>query len=300
MIVRAKTPKGLSWTGRIAVLGIAALVLPLAPSWARSDKAASIEPDQSAGIERSQSPVEIQPGQRDDRFTGKAVQDSVDQELRKDPELAALAREIDTATKQLRFHPDTRGDLERSQEQQLAKIQTEINLKRSMLADLNKKRGRDNKAGRPQQDGAQDEYLQKLITEMDETELELIETTSMLEINRAAYHARQQGIQQQPEEADGKLLALVIEKFTRDPEVVALKQEVEETQTHLAHLKTNLRQSHDPALVASQKQLTKLEQEYKRSGTPNIRKLLSECPWAPPEVRRRLRLFESWRKKSIP
>ena len=33
MIVSAKTPKGLSWAGRIAVLGMAALVLPLAPSW---------------------------------------------------------------------------------------------------------------------------------------------------------------------------------------------------------------------------------------------------------------------------
>jgi beta-lactamase regulating signal transducer with metallopeptidase domain len=37
MIVRAKTPKGLSWAGRIAVLGVAAFVLPLAPSWAKDD-----------------------------------------------------------------------------------------------------------------------------------------------------------------------------------------------------------------------------------------------------------------------
>src|SRR4029077_21017026 len=33
MIVRAQTPKGLSWTGRLAVLGMAAFLLPLAPSW---------------------------------------------------------------------------------------------------------------------------------------------------------------------------------------------------------------------------------------------------------------------------
>ena len=36
MIVRAKTPKGLSWAGRLAVLGLAALLLPLAPSWAQN------------------------------------------------------------------------------------------------------------------------------------------------------------------------------------------------------------------------------------------------------------------------
>jgi bla regulator protein blaR1 len=33
MIVRARTPRGLSWAGRLAVLGTAALLLPLAPSW---------------------------------------------------------------------------------------------------------------------------------------------------------------------------------------------------------------------------------------------------------------------------
>ncbi len=37
MIIRAKTPKGLSWAGRLAVLGLAALLLPLAPSWAQNN-----------------------------------------------------------------------------------------------------------------------------------------------------------------------------------------------------------------------------------------------------------------------
>lgn len=39
MIVRAKTPKGLSWSGRLAVLGTAALLLPLAPSWGQKSDA---------------------------------------------------------------------------------------------------------------------------------------------------------------------------------------------------------------------------------------------------------------------
>ena len=38
MIVHAKTPKGLSLVGRFAVVGLAALLLPLAPSWAQKDK----------------------------------------------------------------------------------------------------------------------------------------------------------------------------------------------------------------------------------------------------------------------
>ena len=38
MIVRARTPKGLSWAGRLAVLGTAALLLPLAPSWGQKSE----------------------------------------------------------------------------------------------------------------------------------------------------------------------------------------------------------------------------------------------------------------------
>ncbi len=43
MIVQARTPKTLSWAGRFAVLGLAALILPLAPTWAQ--KADSPKPD---------------------------------------------------------------------------------------------------------------------------------------------------------------------------------------------------------------------------------------------------------------
>ena len=41
MIMRAQTPKGLSWAGRLAVLGTAALLLPLAPSWGQKTEADS-------------------------------------------------------------------------------------------------------------------------------------------------------------------------------------------------------------------------------------------------------------------
>ena len=43
MIVRAKTPRGLSWAGRLAVAGLSALLLPLAPSWAEKDAADAVQ-----------------------------------------------------------------------------------------------------------------------------------------------------------------------------------------------------------------------------------------------------------------
>jgi beta-lactamase regulating signal transducer with metallopeptidase domain len=45
MIVRAKTPKGLSWAGRLAVACLSALLLPLAPSWGQKDNPPSAYAD---------------------------------------------------------------------------------------------------------------------------------------------------------------------------------------------------------------------------------------------------------------
>jgi len=61
MIVRAKTPKGLSWAGRIAVLGMAALLLPLAPNWARANVVDQPPAEQQGitDISRSQHDLEL-------------------------------------------------------------------------------------------------------------------------------------------------------------------------------------------------------------------------------------------------
>ncbi len=45
MIVKAKTPKRLSWAGRLAVAGLAGLLLPLAPSWGQKEEGGVEEKD---------------------------------------------------------------------------------------------------------------------------------------------------------------------------------------------------------------------------------------------------------------
>ena len=54
MIARARTPRGLSWAARLGVLGLAALILPLAPTWAQKPDAPSPEraPDAAAAQAR--------------------------------------------------------------------------------------------------------------------------------------------------------------------------------------------------------------------------------------------------------
>ncbi len=55
MIVQARTPRTLSWAGRLAVLGLAALILPLAPTWARQTDASRPEADRDA------APAKVKP-----------------------------------------------------------------------------------------------------------------------------------------------------------------------------------------------------------------------------------------------
>src|SRR5271157_6008186 len=75
MIVQARTPKALSWAGRLGVLGLAALILPLAPTWAqkpdtpahdgdRDATAAAVKPDRDT---RSSLDIEM----NDDGLLGK-------------------------------------------------------------------------------------------------------------------------------------------------------------------------------------------------------------------------------------
>jgi beta-lactamase regulating signal transducer with metallopeptidase domain len=64
MIVGAKTPKGLSWAGRLAVLGLATLLLPLSPSWAQQSDVGQRpnDPPRAPALpaNRAESMVEVQ------------------------------------------------------------------------------------------------------------------------------------------------------------------------------------------------------------------------------------------------
>jgi hypothetical protein len=122
MIVRARTPKCLSWAGRLAVMGIAALLLPLAPSWAHQDETAArparvdrLTPagnrksnvDLSAGPDRVQS--EQQAGQADSPRERLALLTRDDDKNgdRKDDHDGELSERIEKTVKDL---IDTLGD----------------------------------------------------------------------------------------------------------------------------------------------------------------------------------------------
>ena len=107
-----------------------------------------------------------------------------------------------------------------------------------------------------------EDHVQKMMAEMDQTELELIEAMSMLEVKRDACKARLQEIQEPTQSTDGQQRVRVEEEFKRDPDVIDFMREFEETREHLEHLKRSVRQPHDAARVAAQNQFDKLQREY--------------------------------------
>ena len=101
-----------------------------------------------------------------------------------------------------------------------------------------------------------------MMSEIDQTELELIEAMSVLDVKREAYKARRDESQQLAQVNDGQLLARIKDEFKKDPDVIAFKQEFDETREHLEHIKQTVRQPQDAARVAAQKHFDKLQKEY--------------------------------------
>lgn len=186
-------------------------------------------------------------------------------------------------------------DLTESLKQQLLKIAAEIDEKRSKLKELNKKgnvsfikpvdrlnaNNDDDNGVQPAFKLVPEDHVHKMMAEMDETDLELIETLSTLEVKREAYKARREVNEKASSGTDAQQLARVREEFARDPDVVALKQDFEATSEHLEHLKKNVRQARDPSRLKAQEKHDKLEQEYEELWTSKYPEILARLSMGP-------------------
>lgn len=116
MILRAQTPKGLSWAGRLAVLGTAAFLLPLAPSWGQKSHPdqAQVELDRVADFDHYNAGLTQDrdqpnpPAKRDEnaarqpaeRQSDEQLEHRIQEEFRKDPEVIALSDDLAAAAEQ--------------------------------------------------------------------------------------------------------------------------------------------------------------------------------------------------------
>jgi len=148
MIVQARTPRALSWAARLGVLGLAALILPLAPAWAqkadtpkpdgdRDTATADVKPDGGihANKARQQPKGEAEDDDRDELDTPKDVADHLEhllkdlgERLSKDlsPVGDAVAKALDKAAKEVTESLDKEGITSKDLRQALEKARDKL------------------------------------------------------------------------------------------------------------------------------------------------------------------------------
>ena len=78
----------------------------------------------------------------------------------------------------------------------------------------------------------------------------------------AASEANAKEPEQRPQD-DRELDARIIEEFNKNPDVLSLVNDLNEKREYLEHTKGVARQSHDPARIAAQQEVAKLEKQYR-------------------------------------
>jgi len=106
------------------------------------------------------------------------------------------------------------------------------------------------------------DHYQRTIAELMNTELELIEAESNLEVMEQALQKSKEENGEQGLPTDEELGAQIEAEFKKDPEVVALIGEITETRDQLDQIKDKVRQPHDTAVIAANKHLGKLMDKY--------------------------------------
>jgi succinoglycan biosynthesis transport protein ExoP len=119
-----------------------------------------------------------------------------------------------------------------------------------------------------------EDYVQNMMAQMVRTDLDIIEAQSMLDVKREGFKARQEDGQQRLQRGDAQQRARIEEEFSNDAEVVALRRDMVKTSEHLDRIKRNVRQPHDPARVAAQNQIDKLQEEYNDLWASKYQKIL--------------------------
>jgi polysaccharide biosynthesis transport protein len=184
------------------------------------------------------------------------------------------------------FSRSANRDLTQSLKQQLMKIGSEIELKRSMLKDLSTRRAGEPMNPRallnpkteadptqPTLNKATEEQFAKLIDKQVECDLAYLDALSQLEAVRAV---RERNLDRMDQEWGAQAL----DEFKRDPKVAALVDQIDEAK----RMGESKEQTPSPAVLAARERHKNLSSEYDTLWTrrgPDIRKRLAEADHGP-------------------
>jgi polysaccharide biosynthesis transport protein len=167
---------------------------------------------------------------------------------------------------------------------QLSKLGGDIEGKKTALKELVKKGkiavlkpeeilNNDKNADGPQSTfkKVSENQIQQMMAEMVKNDLELYKLRSKLEVLNAPNEARSEEDEQASETG---LEARIQEEFFKEPDVQALIDESNEKKEQLDHAKDRARQPTDPARIAAQKAVDKIEKQYKSLWEQKYKEIL--------------------------
>jgi capsular exopolysaccharide synthesis family protein len=101
-----------------------------------------------------------------------------------------------------------------------------------------------------------------IVNEVIRTDIELIGAEALLQAKREAEKSAQAEHEQQSQQVDEELETQIAEEFRKDPDVIALKDRMEEVREQRDKATSLARKSSDPSRRAAEREYRKLEDEY--------------------------------------
>jgi bla regulator protein blaR1 len=287
MIVRAKTPKGLSLVGRLAVVGLAALLLPLAPSWAQKDTPESaiaiLDQQLRAASIAVEGSLKAEPGGPESTLLSTTL-------LQTDLEMVETQADLEAAQKKLARSTAAKGEsssesfeeqieAEFLNEPEAASMVAQMTEAEDQLRDIKSKARMDNDPAKLVAERQirtlkqkwerlwkeqHDEIEQRLRTQKaslrssvwEEKTVELQAKLEKLKKKKVFLVAQ---LEKSRAEATPRTEARIAEHLKKDPELIALDREIEKAKKTLLHLKQVVRHfDTEPAALAFSEQLAEL------------------------------------------
>ena len=176
-------------------------------------------------------------------------------------------------TENTRYNRGGNKELRESLSKQQEKLQDEIKANKERLKALIKKGAKvavpkptemlnnknDTDSIQPAFKTVSEDMLHRTMHDMVQTDLALIETEANLEVRK---DANQQEREQRLQQGDTQLEERIQEEFQKDPEVVALLDEIDKVRDRLDMVKRNVRNHNDPSWTLAQTHYQKLETKY--------------------------------------
>jgi polysaccharide biosynthesis transport protein len=176
----------------------------------------------------------------------------------------------------LRFTQGRDANQKRSLTEELANLKEQIESKKAELVELHQKgtvqihkpslnlstSKNEDEGDQPTVTTVDEQQVKTMIAAMVQNDLDLLTAKADLKTRLEIQKGQQEGALQAQQQGENDLEDRVKEAFLRDPEVIALNSQIKEVEDQRERHKSVIRKKSDAAVIAAQKELKRLNNDY--------------------------------------